>query len=64
MNSSDCIIPEARYKLFKGFATSGSYSTISEAKMNAPNEDGVYNLIEIDGPYRDSWLIINGHIIR
>lgn len=48
----------AKYKLFKGFKLIGEYNSISEAKKNAPNEDGVYNLI--GGCYRVSWQILNG----
>lgn len=47
------------YRLYKGFQKIGEFSTILEAKKNAPKEDGVYNLIG-DGWYRDSWVIING----
>lgn len=46
------------YKLFKGFKLIGEYNSISEAKKNAPKEDGVYNLL--GGNYRSSWKILNG----
>lgn len=48
------------YKLFKGFKLVGEYSSIYEAKKNAPKEDGVYNLISSDKTYRDSWQIVDG----
>lgn len=46
------------YSLFKGFKKLGEYSSILEAKNNAPKEDGVYNLL--GNNYRSSWIIING----
>jgi long-subunit fatty acid transport protein len=49
-----------KYKLFKGFLLIGEFNSISEAKKEAPKEDGVYNLLG-DG-YRDSWQILKGVI--
>lgn len=48
------------YRLYKGFKLIGIYSSILDAKKNAPKEDGVYNLKGEN--YRDSWQIVNGHI--
>ena len=48
------------YRLYKGFKLIGTYSSIFDAKKNAPKEDGVYNLKGDN--YRDSWQIVNGHI--
>lgn len=48
------------YRLYKGFKLIGIYSSIFDAKKNAPKEDGVYNLKGDN--YRDGWQIVNGHI--
>lgn len=47
------------YSLFKGFKKLGNYTSISEAKKNAPNEDGVYNITN-GNDFRSSWQILNG----
>lgn len=46
------------YRLYRGFLLLGEYNSISEAKLNAPKEDGVYNLIGDN--YRDTWEILKG----
>lgn len=48
------------FKLFKGFRLLGVFNSIEEAKKQAPNEDGVYNLIGEN--YRSSWQIISGKL--
>lgn len=48
------------YSLFKGFKKLGEFKSILEAKKNAPNDDGVYNLINRDINYRSSWQMLNG----
>lgn len=53
-----------RFKLFKGFKLIGIYTSISEAKKQAPKDDGVYNLIETNGNYRSSWQIVNSKNIK
>lgn len=51
-------ITKHKFRLYKGFTLIGNYSSILEAKKNAPNKDGVYNLKSEN--YRDSWQIVNG----
>lgn len=50
----------APFKLFKGFKHIGDYTSIVEAKNEAPSEDGIYNLIGLN--YRDSWQISKGQL--
>jgi hypothetical protein len=47
-----------KYKLFKGFKLIDEFTSIQEAKKQAPKDDGVYNLIGEN--YRDSWQIVKG----
>ena len=47
-----------KFRLYKGFNLIGEYNSILEAKSNAPNDDGFYNLIGEN--YKDSWHILKG----